>query len=185
MVAAEQHPLTASQEDYLETILGLMRDTGAARVRDIAGHLNVAKSSVTVALRGLSRRGLVNYKPYEMATLTAPGQAAAERIRRRHQALQMFLRDVLNVERSQAEADACRLEHAMGDAIMRRLSCFVEFMADSRVSACELPRAFREYCQRCRDRADGDLCRRICQDGDAPIAFPPAPGPGPNATVTI
>ncbi len=152
-------PLTASLEDYLETMLGLIHTTGSARVRDMAGQLKVAKSSVTVALRSLARRGLVNYTPYQMATLTESGQAAAERIRRRHRALNEFLRDLLDVEQDQAESTACRLEHVMGDAMTRRLICFLEFMSAAATPACELPRAFREYCERRRRRCDCEDCR--------------------------
>jgi len=151
--------LTASQEDYLETILGLIRQTGNARVRDIAKWLGVAKSSVTVALRGLAKRALVNYEPYQLVTLTDRGQVLAERIRRRHNALSGFFTNVLDVDGEIAEANACRIEHAVGDGVMRRLSCFVEFMSESSVPAKELPQAFREYCTQHRRSGDCEGCK--------------------------
>jgi len=139
--------LTASQEDYLETILGLICQTGNARVRDIAERLSVAKSSVTFALRGLAKRGLVNYEPYQLVSLTDEGQATAERIRRRHNGLSRFLQDVLDVDETVAEANACRIEHAVPDGLVQRLSCFGEFMSGSAVPSRHLPEAFREYCE--------------------------------------
>jgi DtxR family Mn-dependent transcriptional regulator len=151
--------LTASQEDYLEAILGLIRQAGNARVRDIAEQLNVAKSSVTFALRGLAKRDLVNYEPYQLITLTDQGRALAEQIRRRHKALSGFFTDVLDVDAGIADANACRIEHAVGDGVMRRLSCFVEFMSSSSVAAKELPRAFREYCARHRQSGDCEGCK--------------------------
>ena len=150
--------LTASQEDYLETILGLIRQTGNARVRDIAERLSVAKSSVTFALRGLAKRDLVNYEPYQLVTLTDQGQALADRIRRRHKALSGLFTDVLDVEAGIADANACRIEHAVGDGVMRRLSCFVEFMSSSSVPAKELPQAFRDYCAHHRRSGDCEGC---------------------------
>jgi len=151
--------LTASQEDYLEAILRLIGQTGNARVRDIAERLSVAKSSVTFALRGLAKRDLVNYEPYELVTLTEQGQALAERIRRRHKALSGFFTDVLGVDEGIAEANACRIEHAVGDGVMRRLSCFVEFMSESSVPAKELPQAFREYCAQHRGSGNCEGCK--------------------------
>lgn len=137
--------LSASQEDYLETIVRLIRDKGAARVRDIAAHLSVAKPSVTVALRMLRKHKLVNYAPYELVTLTKRGEQAAERISRRHDALSAFFIEILDLDRAAAEANACRIEHAIGDLAMRKLSAFIDFMKTSEVPARNLAQAFREY----------------------------------------
>ncbi|MCD6364643.1 MAG: metal-dependent transcriptional regulator [Planctomycetes bacterium] len=149
--------LTASQEDYLEAILGLIGETGNARVRDIAERLGVANSSVTVALRSLAKRNLVNYEPYKLVTLSERGKAQARRIRRRHQELHNFLTSVLGVDDQTADASACRMEHAIGDGVIRSLRCFAKFMSESSVPARELPQAFRQYCLRHRLTA-------ACQD---------------------
>ncbi len=137
--------LSASQEDYLEMIVRLIRAKGAARVRDIASRLSVAKSSVSIALRSLSKQGLVHYKPYELVALTEKGEALADRILARHRALSAFLTQVLDVDAEDAEANACRLEHAVGEDVMARLSGFADFMASSEVPARTLPQAFREH----------------------------------------
>jgi DtxR family Mn-dependent transcriptional regulator len=151
--------LTASQEDYLEAILGLIRQTGNARVRDIAEQLSVAKSSVTYALRALAERGLVNYEPYQLVSLTNEGEGAAQRVRRKHGGLSRFLQDVLDVDETIAEANACRIEHAVTDGLVRRLSCFGEFMAASSVPARQLPEAFRQYCQEQRRTGSCEGCK--------------------------
>lgn len=150
--------LTASQEDYLETILGLIREVGVARVRDIASRLSVAKSSVTVALRSLSKRGLVNYEPYEWVTLTNEGEGMADRIMRRHHVIRSFLMDVLDVDERVADENACRMEHVMGDRVMSKLQCFVDFMAGSRAPACELPKSFSEHCRSMRLKNGCEAC---------------------------
>lgn len=151
--------LTASQEDYLEAILALVRETGAARVRDIAARVDVAKPSVTVALRALAKRKLVRYQPYGYATLTDQGQVLAEQVHRRHTALSGFFRDVLDVDEHIADANACRIEHAVGEGVLRRLSCFAGFMARSSVPARGLPRAFRDHCRRHPQRDDCEGCK--------------------------
>lgn len=146
MTVKQARNLTASQEDYLEAILGLIHQTGSARVRDIAKRMKVAMPSVTVALRALSKRRLVRYEPYELVTLNDRGQLVAEKILRRHKALREFLTGVLDVDDDAAEANACRIEHAVGDGVMRRLNCFLGFMSQSAVPASRLPRAFRKHC---------------------------------------
>ncbi|MDI6775489.1 MAG: metal-dependent transcriptional regulator [Verrucomicrobiota bacterium] len=137
--------LGGSKEDYLEAIYLLVREKAVARCRDISDRLKVNRSSVTGALQALAKRGLVKYEPYEFATLTNEGKAVAERIVWRHETLIAFFRDVLGTDKGSAEADACRIEHAIGERIMRRLSGFVEFMQRSSVPAKELPLAFREH----------------------------------------
>jgi DtxR family transcriptional regulator, Mn-dependent transcriptional regulator len=137
--------LSASQEDYLEMIVRLIRSKGAARVRDIASRLSVAKSSVSIALRALSKRDLVHYKPYELVSLTDKGQELADRILERHRDWRRFLTDVLGADAQTAETSACRLEHAAGEEVMQRLRAFVAFMEDSEVAARSLPQAFRDF----------------------------------------
>ena len=56
--------LSASQEDYLETIFNLTADSAVARSREIADKLGVTASSVTGALRSLAQKELIHYQPY-------------------------------------------------------------------------------------------------------------------------
>ncbi|MBP7828706.1 MAG: metal-dependent transcriptional regulator [Kiritimatiellae bacterium] len=120
--------LSSSLEDYLEAIHGLTLDGKAARGRDIAERLQVRRSSVTLALRSLSARGLVNYSPYDRITLTARGRTAARDISRRHEALRRFFVKVLEVEEREAEQVACKMEHALSPSIRRRLTEFARLM---------------------------------------------------------
>jgi len=126
--------LSATLEDYLEAISRLVAEKGAARAGDIANALSVHKSTVTSALKGLARKGYVNYSPYAFATLTPEGQEKARDIRRRHEVIRGFLQDVLSVDSDVAEANACRMEHVMDREVLKRLSKFAEF-------ARECPRA--------------------------------------------
>ena len=70
--------LSASLEDYLEAIFHLSAQSKVARSKDIAELLEVSRSSVTGALKTLSEKGLVNYKPYGFITLTDIGRAEAQ-----------------------------------------------------------------------------------------------------------
>jgi len=122
--------LTASQEDYLEAVLLEVRRNGSARVRDVAARLDVAMPSVTGALKALAKRGLVNYQPYELITLTPRGRRLGEKVAGRHRALREFFTDVLGVEPATAERNACRIEHAVDDDLLERLRSFAAFVAD-------------------------------------------------------
>lgn len=124
----QSEALSSSLEDYLETILHLQQQRSVARAKDIGEHLHVNRSSVTSALQSLAKRGLVNYSPYDFITLTPEGQKAAEDVAQRHEVMRQFLIKVLRVEGEEANAAACKLEHALSGAVMERMVSFMEFV---------------------------------------------------------
>jgi DtxR family Mn-dependent transcriptional regulator len=124
--------ISATLEDYLETIFALIEKNGEARVRDISERLSVHKSTVTAALKALAEKELVAHEPYGGATLTTAGRNIAERVSRNHAVVKIFLRDVLLVDSHTAETNACRMEHVMDKIVLERLIAFAEFM-----KACE------------------------------------------------
>ena len=138
--------LTKSLEDYLEAVLALVRRGRVARVRDIARRLGVGSPSVTAALKSLSKRGLVNYDPYEVVTLTERGRELAEGVQHRHDVIRGFLTDVLGVEAGPAEDYACRMEHAVDEALLERFGRLVEFVRRGPGNGADWLASFRRYC---------------------------------------
>ncbi len=130
--------LSKSQEDYLEAIHDLFAEGNAARVRDIANRLGVGMSSVSAALKALAERGLVNYDPYQLVTLTPEGQKLAETVAGRHETLQRFFTEVLGLDADAADANACRAEHAIDEQALQKLRRFV-------AAADEAPPAVRTW----------------------------------------
>ncbi len=122
----EPEAITSTLEDYLEAISRLVLKNGIARVRDIAQMLSVHKSTVTAALKSLADKGLVNYAPYEMTTLTPRGSELALEVIGRHEVIRRFLADVLRIDKDAADANACRMEHVMDRDVLRRLAQFAE-----------------------------------------------------------
>ena len=128
MSGRKRRGLGESLEDYVETILALERDAGAARVSDIAARFGVSKPSVTGALRALKAKGLVRYEPYTHATLTAAGRRIAAEVTRRHRVLKEFLSGVLALPDRDADAAACRMEHILSPAVIDRFCAFASFV---------------------------------------------------------
>ena len=120
--------LSASLEDYLEVIFHLEQSNRVARAKDIADQMSVQRASVTGALRALAGRGLINYSPYSFITLTSSGRSIARDIIRRHNTLRDFFVIALQLTREEAEANACRIEHAIDPMAIERLVHFVEFI---------------------------------------------------------
>ena len=145
MTKANTRKLSASLEDYLEAILNLSAKGSVARSKDIAELLGVSRASVTGALRTLSEKHLVNYKPYGFVTLTEEGRHHAQRVARKHEIIKSFFVDVLDVDETVAQEAACKAEHAFGPHIVDRLLNFMEFV--SRHNGDDLPSEFKKFCR--------------------------------------
>lgn len=102
-------------EEYLETIFDLETRDGSAKTTAIAKCLKVAPGSVTEVLRNLSDKGLVAYEPYKGATLTEEGRKIADTIKRKHRLLEVFLTNVLHLNREKVHDEACRMEHTISE----------------------------------------------------------------------
>lgn len=140
--------LTSVQEDYVESILSLIRSGQVARVRDIARSLGVGMPSVTAALKSLAKRKLVNYEAYQFITLTDRGREVAEEVSQRHQVIRHFLTEVLGLDGACADANACRMEHGMDDQVLGRLRLFNEFIGLSPADGASWGNRFQDFCKR-------------------------------------
>lgn len=121
--------VSASKQDYLETILDFTADAGQVRSIDIARALGVSRASVNKSLGALKEQGLVEHEHYGDVKLTERGLRVARLVRARHNALKSFLTDVLGVDAATAENDACRMEHAISRETAAKLEEYLKTVA--------------------------------------------------------
>jgi len=158
-------PLSASMEDYLEAIYHIVAEKQAARAKDIAQRLKVNNSSVTGALRALSEKGLINYAPYDVITLTFEGKQLAEEIVRKHEALKDFFTTILHISEEEAEKAACGMEHTVSPNILDRLMRFTEFLEICPRGGVSWIDNFWENVEKGCDRMEPyEDCQRCIQD---------------------
>lgn len=113
--------ISNAMQDYLEVILLLQSEDGGARVTDIAKRMNVAKSSVHMALHTLADKGLLSHEHYGTVVLTKEGRKAAETVYAKHNALIAFFTDILGVDPETACKDACAAEHVLSEETMDKI----------------------------------------------------------------
>jgi DtxR family transcriptional regulator, Mn-dependent transcriptional regulator len=154
--------LSASLEDYLEVIFHLEQSNRVARAKDIAGQMSVQRASVTGALKALAGRGLINYSPYSYITLTPSGRDIARDVIRRHKALKDFFMNTLQLSIEDAEANACRIEHAIDPAAIERLVRFLEFIKLCPRTGTDWFVAFARYCKHGTQTSDCQACLKLC-----------------------
>ncbi|PIE71307.1 MAG: DtxR family transcriptional regulator [Deltaproteobacteria bacterium] len=159
---ATRPQLSANMEHYVEAIHRVSLDKGAAKARDIVRILAVKNSSVTGALKTLSAKGIVNYAPYDVITLTRKGEAIADELAQRNRVLKQFLTDVLCVDPIEAADAACIMEHALSKPLLERLTRFLEFVDSCPRSASYWISAFKSYAEN-----PSETCLHQAPDGNA------------------
>jgi len=145
MQSMKKQKLTASLEDYLEAILNITEQAGVARSKDIAQSMAVSRASVTGTLKTLKDKGLINYEPYGLISLTDAGRIAAADIAERHSILKSFFIDVLGVQESIAQGAACKSEHVLGPVVIHKLLEFIEFVNAENNNGNDLRKKFQQF----------------------------------------
>lgn len=116
---------TPGMEDYLEQIYQLVRENGFTRISDVAAALSVNNSSVSKMAQRLVDEGYVTFEKYgRRIALTVSGLHAGEKLLRRHQLLEAFLRQ-LGVSEKQIEAEVEELEHHISWETLERIEHLV------------------------------------------------------------
>jgi DtxR family Mn-dependent transcriptional regulator len=122
MAAATHEPLTRSVEDYLKVIWSLSPEGRPASTNDIAHRLELSAASVSGMIKRLSEQGLLEHVPYKGVQLTDEGRRVALRMVRRHRIIEAYLVGFLGYSWDRVHAEAERLEHAVSDELVERMS---------------------------------------------------------------
>jgi DtxR family Mn-dependent transcriptional regulator len=118
-------------ERYIEVIYLLQAEKEYAHTTDIANEMSVKPSSVTEMLQKLGTDGFIEYHCYKGARLTKKGAKIANQLEIKHHALSEFLL-MLNVDKKNAERDACEIEHHVSDETIGRILEFVNVLKRDR-----------------------------------------------------
>lgn len=112
-------------EDYLEAILVLKHAQGYVRSVDLAAQLGITKPSVSHAVKRMKEKGYITTDHANMLILTESGRAIAEETYRRHRKLAEFFMQ-LGVGETQAQMDACKIEHDLSQETFDALCRYVD-----------------------------------------------------------
>ncbi|MEA3338920.1 MAG: metal-dependent transcriptional regulator, partial [Chloroflexota bacterium] len=122
-------PLSESMQMYLVTIARLRANDHPVPLSQLADDLSISPVSANEMCRKLQDHGLVIYRPYKGASLTAEGERRAYYILRRHRLWEVFLVNKLGLDYDQSHDAACQLEHATSKLLADRLDAFLGYPA--------------------------------------------------------
>src|SRR5262252_7970259 len=113
--------LTEVVSRYLEAVYYMQTENEPLRSARLADWLGVSRPTVTVALRRMTRDGMVRLNGRKEIELTERGEQEAAAIVRRHRIMERWLTDALGLDWVTADEEAARLEHAVSDVVEHRL----------------------------------------------------------------
>lgn len=122
---------TPSMEDHIEQIYILIESKGYARVSDIAEALSVLPSSVTKMVQKLDKDGYLVYEKYRGLALTPKGEKLGERLVKRHELLEQFLR-LIGVEETHIYEDVEGIEHHLSWNAIDRIADLVQLLEEDK-----------------------------------------------------
>lgn len=116
-----EEPLSATVEEYLETVYNMSVENEVVIGARLAEKFGVSAPTVTEMLKRLVRDGYIEMDNKRVVTLTEAGNLAAEAVLRRHRLTERFLVDMLGMQWHQVHEEACRLEHFISGAVEARV----------------------------------------------------------------
>lgn len=143
--------ISKSLEEYLKNMYVLEKQNGDIRVTDIAEKMNCSKPSVNKALNNLKENKLINYEVYGKIELTKQGKDLAKKILEAYDIVYVFLKDVLELEKTQAEKEAEKIKLAVSDKTLNELARYVHKVLDFNNLDCGYD-INNEKCRSCERR---------------------------------
>lgn len=155
-----EDPVSPTHQMYLKALFRLCRIHPVGRVRDLADELGLTPGTVSTALNRLQEMGLVEREHYGGAQLTPSGNALAQCVDRRYETLKSLLTGVFGVPESDAEDDACLMEHAVSPVTINRITRFLEHLeSGNSVSLKGLEHLYDESAAACADCEAEGYCK--------------------------
>lgn len=139
--------ISGNREDYLIEILRMTKGEGKVKTNDLANKLKVSPASVSEMIKVLSDEGFVKYAKYRGAELTSSGLEYARKLRRKHDLMERFLIDVLDMEPGAAHDEAHKMEHAISDDSAHRICRIIGAPTNNDCGSCIDYDASKEGCR--------------------------------------
>ncbi len=150
--------LTHSWAHYLMTIHELHVNQGYARLSDIANKLKISKGSLSTSLKPLIKKGLIIEDDNKHLSLSKTGAEYATQIKHTDLIFKSFLTKVLNIKESQAEIDACKIEHLISPETSTRLLQMLKALESNPSILTELEKEMKNHlncslegCKKCKN----------------------------------
>lgn len=118
--------LTANEEDYIEAIYILSKDQGITKIKILAEHLLINKSSVSNMIKKLKNKEIIERTNDKKIFLTHKGIEIAEFLYIRHQVIEQFLIH-LDIHDNILEKVE-KIEHTIDHDVLEKISLLNKYL---------------------------------------------------------
>ena len=120
-----------SAEDYLEAIMIIRERSGNARSIDVAHELNVSKPSVSVAMKKLKEKGLIEIDENGLISFSKEGEKIARKVYDKHKLLTKVL-VMIGLKENEAAEEACMIEHVISDKTYKCINKYYKKVTENK-----------------------------------------------------
>jgi len=163
---------------HLMAIHHLIRERGYATSTGVAYYLNVPRAGVPQALGSLVKSGLVVVEPNGRYRLSPDGIDVVNTVLAKRDIVTQFLSGVLGMPRLDAMAEACKIEHLLGQEASDRLTTLVGLLTGNSALSEQFRATYAQAAKLCRPNERCEGCPVECRF--AIRATEPAEEPEPD-----
>ena len=156
------HEVTHSVAHYLIALLDLHDRRGYARVSDVAKSLDVTKGSVSVQMKQLKERGFVIEDENRFLKLTDLGESEARKVIENRRIFTEFLTGILNLDKEEAEVDACKVEHLVSEETAQKLLRLSQVLRSDDADTLGFLKKLKNFTLECPTFDECQLCEDQC-----------------------
>jgi DtxR family Mn-dependent transcriptional regulator len=154
--------LTHSSVHHLMAMHELLKKNGYVRGVDIANHLSISRSSVSITLKKIKSKGYILEDENKFFHLTDDGQALINSVLSKRRIIQLFFKSVLNLPDRIAEAEACKVEHLLEEETGHKLMSFMGFYMSNSEIAADFRMNFKNFTYKCEEIENCEICELDC-----------------------
>ena len=154
--------LTHSSVHHLMAMHELLKRNGYVRGVDISRYLEISRSSVSITLRKLIARGYVTEDENKFYLFTEHGEDLISSVLSKRKIIRNFFENALYLEPETAEAEACKIEHLLGEKTGQKLMSFMGFYLSERKTVRNFREQYETFRYECHDTENCDVCETEC-----------------------
>jgi len=159
--------LTHSSIHHLMAMHFLFSKYGYIRGVDIAGYLNISRSSVSITMKKLIAKGYVFEDENKLFHFNEKGKILIDSVLNKRKIIQIFFHKVLKLNEAQAEAEACKIEHLLSKETGEKLLTFVGYYLSDDENAKSFRKELENFTAICEKTEDCAICKNQCYFSDS------------------
>jgi DtxR family Mn-dependent transcriptional regulator len=114
--------ISENREDYLRAIYCIAeQNDGNVRSIDIVKYLQISKPAVSEMLKKLKIKKYITVDCLNIS-FTSYGKKEAENITYKHRISELFLQDILNIDKKNLHEEAHKFEHMISDKVAKKMA---------------------------------------------------------------